>query len=342
MERYQAAIKEIAYYLPDKICDNDSLVKHLNLEWSAEEIFKKTGIDTRHIAKDDECASDLGVQAACKLFASGACQPNDIDFLLFCTQSPDYFLPATACIMHEKLGLRKSCGAFDYNQGCSGFVYGLALAKGLIETGIANNILLITAETYSKYINDQDRSTRTIFGDGAAATLITAVKRDSEYIGSMVFGTDGTGAENLIVPAGGMRLPISSTNMVEDIDKDGNVRSKANLYMNGPEIFNFTLQVVPKTVREILQKANISIDKIDFFIFHQANKFMLDHLQKKLKITEDKFWSDMSECGNTVSSSIPIAMKMALDNSKIKSDDYIMLVGFGVGYSWAACIIRML
>lgn len=342
MHQYQAAINGIAFYLPEKKVDNDILVKSMGLQWSGEDIFKKTGIKVRHIAKDDQCASDLGIAAARKLFAAGICKVEDIDCLLFCTQSPDYFLPATACIVHRELGLKQSCGALDYNQGCSGFVYGLAVAKGLIETAAAKNVLLITAETYSKHINKKDRSTRTIFGDGAAATLISAIAQNEECIGPMIFGTDGTGAANLIVPAGGMRLPLSAATNCETMDQDGNVRSEANLYMNGPEIFNFTLKAVPEAVRQLLAKADLDIDEVDYFVFHQANEFMLEHLRKKLRIPAERFWIGMSECGNTVSATIPIAIKMALDSACIKKGDYVMLVGFGVGYSWGACMVRIM
>lgn len=341
MGTYQAKLQAIEYYLPHEIQDNEYLVADMRLDWSPEDIFAKTGIARRHISQADETAVNMGVIAAEKLFASGACKTEDIDFLLFCTQSPDYFLPASACIIHQKLGLRNGCGALDYNQGCSGFIYGLAMAKGFIESGIAKNVLLITSETYSKYINPHDRSTRTIFGDGAAATLISSIDSEYAYVDSLVLGTNGAGSENLIVPAGGARLPLSLETSIEIKDHDGNVRSQENLYMNGPEIFNFTLKTVPKTIQDILNSAQKNLTEIDYFIFHQANKFILDYLRKKLKIGEEKFWIGMEECGNTVSASIPIALKMARQAGKINRDDRIMLVGFGVGYSWGGCLIRL-
>ncbi len=341
MSIYQAKLQAIEYYLPHEIQDNEYLVANMRLDWSPEDIFAKTGIARRHISQEDETAVNMGVIAAEKLFASGACKIEDIDFLLFCTQSPDYFLPASACIIHQKLGLKNDCGALDYNQGCSGFIYGLAMAKGFIESGIAKNVLLITSETYSKYINSHDRSTRTIFGDGAAATLISSVESDVAYIDSLVLGTNGAGSENLIVPAGGARLPLSHETGIEIKDHDGNFHSQENLYMNGPEIFNFTLKIVPKTIQDVLNNAQKSLLEIDYFIFHQANKFILDYLRKKLKISEEKFWIGMEECGNTVSASIPIALKMARQAGKISTDETIMLVGFGVGYSWGGCLIRL-
>ena len=204
--RLRAAVKAVASYLPPGLLTNEHLAGEFG-DWDAAKILEKTGIARRHVAAEDECASDLGVEAARRLFASGACTASDVDFLLFCTQSPDYFLPTTSCLMQERLGLRTDCGALDFNQGCSGYVYGLALAKGLVESGAARNVLLVTAETYSKFINPHDRGVRTIFGDGAAATLVAGVESDEELLGPFVFGTDGRGACNLIVPSGGARRP---------------------------------------------------------------------------------------------------------------------------------------
>jgi 3-oxoacyl-[acyl-carrier-protein] synthase-3 len=238
------------------------------------------------------------------------------------------------------LCLPTTCGAFDFNLGCSGFVYGLAIAKGLIAGGMAKNVLLLTVETYSKYIHPKDKSVRTIFGDGAAATLITHEGSDTFKIGEFVFGTDGKGAKNLIVPAGAMAMPKTEETSKETIDEQGNVRSLNNLYMNGPEIFNFTLDTVPDTVKSLLEKEKLAMDDIDLFVFHQANKFMLDSLRDKIGIPEEKFYVNMEDKGNTVSATIPIAIKDALDEGKIKRGDKLMLVGFGVGYSWAGCIVE--
>jgi 3-oxoacyl-[acyl-carrier-protein] synthase III len=282
MASRRAAIRAISTHLPAQKLTNEQLAQAYQ-DWSVEKIFEKTGISIRWIAEPAECASDLGLLAAQKLFASGDCLPDDIDFILFCSQSPDYFLPATACILQDRLGLKTSCGALDFNLGCSGFVYGLALAKALIETDNANNVLLITAETYSKFIHPRDRSVRTLFGDGAAATLISVSSSDDNLLGPYVFGTDGRGAHKLIVPAGGCRLPATPETANVSEDASGNFRSAQNLYMDGPEIFNFTLKVVPKIVNQLLEKSQIQLDKVDYFIFHQANKFMLEQLRKKIK-----------------------------------------------------------
>ena len=332
-------ITHISYFLPEKTLTNDDLAIEYESNWNSKKIYKKIGIKSRHIATT-ETTSQLAARAAEKLFSESGFPKDKIDFLLLCTQSPDYFLPTTACIVQDMLGLSTSCGAFDFNLGCSGFVYGLAIAKGLIAGGMAKNVLLLTVETYTKYIHPKDKSVRTIFGDGAAATLITHEEGDPCKIGEFLFGTDGKGASNLIVPAGAMAMPKSDETAEERVDEQGNVRSLNNLYMNGPEIFNFTLDIVPDTVKSLLARAKLSMDDIDLFVFHQANKFMLDSLRDKIGIPEEKFYLDMEDKGNTVSATIPIAIKDALDEGRIRRGDRLMLVGFGVGYSWAGCIVE--
>lgn len=336
----QAAIVAIEYYLPTETVSTAGLAAEFP-EWSVSKIDEKTGIAERHIAAESECASDLAVEAAKKLFLSGACQPSEIDYILFCTQSPDYFLPTTACTIQHRLGVPQSAGAIDYNLGCSGFVAGVGLAKGLIETGQASKVLLLTAETYSKFLNKRDKSVRTIFGDAGAATLVAATEPAAEpYIGPLVYGTDGSGSGNLIVRTGGMREPRSAESGTEREEESGNCRSRDNLFMNGPEIFSFTLRVIPLCVKELLERASIGMDAVDLFIFHQANQYMLEHLRKRLKIPEDKFLISMRSCGNTVSCTIPIALSNARQSGKIRAGDRAMLVGFGVGYSWASALIR--
>ena len=199
-----AAIGPLAVHLPERVETNDELSK-LFPKWDLDLIYSKTGIQQRHIAAPGECASDLGVKAAEKLFKKHAIDRSSIDFLLFCTQTPDYPLPTTACLMQHRLGLPTSIGALDFNLGCSGFVYGLSLADGLIRSGAAHRILLITAETYSKYIDEADRSLRTIFGDAAAATLIEA--SDTQSLSAFQFGTDGSAGDALLVNSGGARTP---------------------------------------------------------------------------------------------------------------------------------------
>ena len=304
--------------------------------WTAKKILRKTGIASRPIARE-MLVSDMAVKAAENLFEEHGIDRNSIDYLLLCTQSPDYYLPTTACMVQDRLGLPTSIGALDFNLGCSGFVYGLSMAKGLIAGSVAKKVLLITSETYTKHIHPMDRSTRTIFGDGASATLIC--QEDLAQIGRFSLGTDGSGYRNLIVPSGGMALPRTAETAQEETDESGNVRSKNNLYMNGPEIFSFTLRAIPGMVKDVLEKNGLTQQDIDLFVFHQANRFILETLRDKLSIPHDRFVIDVEDIGNTVSSTIPIALKRAIARGQIKKGSKILIAGFGVGYSWGATVL---
>jgi 3-oxoacyl-[acyl-carrier-protein] synthase-3 len=333
-----ARVSAIASYLPETVLGNDELAA-LFEGWSADKIFEKTGIRERRIAAPAQTATDLGVEAANRLFARTGVARDSIDFIIFCTQAPDYLLPTSACLIQAKLGLRTSSGALDINLGCSGFVYGLSLAKGLIETGAASRVLLLTADTYSRFIHPLDKSVRTLFGDGAAATLIEAVDAPAPQIGPFVFGTDGRGAENLIVRTGGAREARTAESAREATDGSGNVRSADNLFMDGPAIMTFTLSTVPKAVHELARQAGITMNDIDLVVLHQANRYMLEALRKKLAVPPEKFPICIEHCGNTVSSTIPIALESVQRDAEAPARR-VMLVGFGVGYSWAGTLIN--
>ena len=320
-----AAIKAIEYYLPPSVLTNEQLATEYP-DFSATKIFDKTGIRERHICDDNEFASDMAISAATNLFERKIISKEEIDFLILCTQTPDYILPTTACIIQNALGLNTTIGAMDINLGCSGFVYGLSMAKGLIETNQAKNVLLLTAETYSKLIEKSDKSVRTIFGDGAAATLISGVSDYKSCISPIVFGTDGSGWMNLCVRGRGLRG-----------DQDKNADSF--LRMQGPEIFRFTLDVVPGLVQQLLSRENLTMADVDLFVFHQANYYILEHLRKKIGIPSEKLLLSMDFCGNTVSSTIPIALKEAQNKKNLRGYQKVMLIGFGVGYSWAGTIV---
>lgn len=334
----KAAITAIEYYLPPGKLTNEQLAEQFP-EWAPDKISAKTGIYQRHVADEETCSSDLGVAAAKLLFGTGCCTPGDIEFVLLCTQSPDYFLPTTACLIQDRLGIPTTAGALDFNLGCSGYVYGLSLAKGLVETGQARKVLLIAAETYSKFIHPEDRSVRTLFGDAGAATLVEALQgTESEYLGPFVFGTDGSGGGNLIVPTGGLRCrPIAEAEVITDAS--GSRRTANHLYMNGAEIFTFTLATVPGSVSAVLSKSGLSLGDIDLFVFHQANAYMLEHLRRKCNIPPDRYYVAMEDCGNTVSCSIPIALKRAQTAGVLQAGMKVMLVAFGVGYSWGATLV---
>ncbi len=321
----KARIERIEYSLPDRIEDN-AILQSENPDWRMDEIVKKTGIHKRYVAAPSESAGDLGLKAAQKLFASEY-DRSRVDCLIFVTQSPDYSLPTTACILQDRLGLSSHCMAFDVNLGCSGYVYALSIAAALIETSTVSNALVICAETYSKYIAKTDRTCRPIFSDAAAATLVVASK--SDCIGPFDFGTDGSGALNLVVLNSGAKSELMA---------DG--RLDRTIFMNGSAVFMFTMKMVPVSVMNLVRKRGISIDEIDLFIFHQASQLVLENIVRRLQLKPEKVFLNMGEIGNTVSASIPIAIKDAVNRGVLKPGQRIMLVGFGVGYSWGACLVE--
>jgi len=324
----------LEYYLPNKKLTNVELAQEFP-NWDYLGFEKKVGISERHIAGENETALDMAEKASLMLFEK--VDKSSIDFILLCTQSPDYFLPTSACILQDRLNLSTHCGALDFNLGCSGYIYGLALAKSLLASKVATNILFVVSETYTKHIHPKDKVNRAIFGDAAAATLINI---DSFMIGEFVLGTDGKGFQELIIKNGGQRNKPGIE--VEEYEyASGNITSDDHLYMNGPEIFNFSITTIPSLVLETAKKNQLSLDDIDFFIFHQANEFMLNFLRTKTKIPQEKFCIDLSATGNTVSATIPIALKNAYSKDLIKKGAKIMLVGFGVGLSWGATIITL-
>jgi 3-oxoacyl-[acyl-carrier-protein] synthase-3 len=329
----------IATHVPERVLSNDELAA-LFPGWPADKIFDKTGIRERRIAAPRETASDLAFEAAEKLLCQGGVAREEIDFLIFCTQAPDYVLPTTACLLQTRLGLRTDIGAIDVNLGCSGFVYCMSLAAGLIASGAASTVLVLTADTYSKYINERDKSVRTLFGDGAAATLVrAAAEEESARFGPFLFGTDGSGARDLIVGTGGFRTPRCAETAVEREDRSGNIRSTDNLYMDGARVMSFTLKEVPRTLDRLLAATASSIDDVDYVVLHQANAFMLDALQRKMALPPRKVPRHFEEIGNTVSSTIPFVLAKMLEDGQLAAGTRIILIGFGVGLSWAGAAI---
>jgi len=324
-----AAIGPIAIEFPARVEDNAMLQEEFP-RWDMEAIEQRTGIACRYIAEEEECASDLAVRAAERLFRDHDIDPASIDFLLLCTQTPDYPLPTTACIVQNRLGLRTTCGALDFNLGCSGFVYGLSLAHGLIHAGSAKRVLLITAETYSKYIDRTDRSLRTIFGDAAAATLIDA--SDVPSLASFKFGTDGTGANTLIVNEGGAR---PSDDAIQPRHRH---RWPSQMYMDGPALIAYASETLPPLMNEVLDDAKLTRADVDLFLFHQATRKLLHHLRDLTGLEDERMPIEMAHCGNTVSSTVPILIQTLRDQGRIKEGMQNMLIGFGVGLSWAGCM----
>ena len=320
----KAFIKSISLYIPKNKISNQDIANKFP-EWDSDKILNKIGVENRYITDKDEYVSDIATKVINKLIEENSIDKNSIDFLILCTQSPDYFLPTTACIVQNMANLNTNCAAVDINQGCSGYIYGLSLANALVISGTAKNVLLVTAETYSKYIHESDKGNISIFGDAATATLIS----DNGELEILKFslGTDGKGAENLIVKNGAVKNRGNSDS--SDLNN--------YLYMNGSEIFDFTVRTIPSLVSENLEKNSFTQEEIDTYIFHQANAYMLNFLRKKINIPQENFILNMLNYGNTVSSTIPIALKNTLSTKKV---DKVMLVGFGVGYSWGAVCLK--
>ena len=336
MPRRRARIVAIAPYLPEGRLTNEDLAAQFP-EWTPEKISDKTGIDCRRVAEPDEFTSDLAVKAGEALFEKTDVAREDIDFLMLMTLSPDYVIPFTAGMIQDRLGLPKTVGAFDSTLGCSGYVYGLGLAAALIESGRARNVLLVTADKFAPYTIEGDKSVKTIFGDGATATLIEAVDEDqiSEVgrggiIGAADFGTDGSGSHNLVARTSSMRGFAGNESVSQ---------SCPTLEMNGPEVFNFTLSTVSKHIKGFLKENEVAVDDVALFVFHQANGFMLEHLRKRMKIPAERFAVHLADTGNTLASTIPIALAHSIDQGRVPPGSKVMLVGFGVGYSWGSVLV---
>ena len=336
MSQRCAAIRALSLHLPQLVETNDDLSLQAP-DWQMDKVASKTGIYARRVANDGETASDLAVAAAEKLFSKFPHMKDGIDYLIFCSQSPDYKLPTTACIIQDRLGLPVSTAAIDINLGCSGFIYCLSLAKALIESGQAAQILILTADTYTKLIHPKDRSVRAVFGDGAAAAIVGSAQ-GGPYLNRAALGSDGSGAKNLIVPVGGARRPSEPLEEIED--ESGNVRTAANLFMDGREILNFTLRRIPNSVNEALDYAGWTKDSVDLVVLHQASKLVLDMLGTRLGFPANKVWKGMENIGNTVSATIPIALHQAIEAGRLKPGMRVLLCGFGVGYSWGSQAIE--
>ncbi len=342
--KWQAKVLGIEGYVPPNIETNDDLAA-ANPQWDMPRIAEKTGIYARHIAADDETASDLGFQAASLLLARNLVPKLEIDYLIVASQTPDHWLPSDACLLQQRLQLGKHIGAFDYRLGCSSYVVGLQLANALIESGAARNVLLITADTYSKLLHPQDRTVRALFGDAAAATLIGRTVCEPEetghqqanQLGPFITGTDGSKAQCLTVPSGGFRLPRSPQTAQQQVDATGSIRSQDHLFMDGQAIFAFALNTVPTAIDSLLAKSGHSFEQIDWWVFHQANRFMLESLAICCNLPLEKVVIAMETVGNTVASSIPLAIEHHARLGKIKAGQRLVLVGFGVGLSWSAC-----
>lgn len=328
-----AKILGIASFLPESVEENLALSREFP-DWDMQRIIEKIGIEYRHVAKKNESSSSLAIAAAEKVLSNLGFAREHVDFLILVSQTPDFLIPPNSSLVHFKLGLRAECGSVDIGQGCSGYVSALGLAKALIESGQHRNILLVTTDTYSKLISADDRSVRPIFGDGATATIVTGEDHPiGGQIGEITSGFESSNYEHLIAPNSGMSVFLTD-------QSNSTVKSVLpRLEMNGKEIFNFTLRIAKPSVDSILEKAGLRSDDIDYFVFHQANSFVLENLQRTLSIPAEKVQILMKDFGNTVSSSIPMALEILMGSKKIHQGSQLVLFGFGVGLTWAGTTI---
>ena len=324
-----AKIRAISSYLPAQIERNSDIVEG--------RFLRKIGVEIRHIAAE-ESAGDLAFGAAEKLFIEHKIDRYATDFIILCTQHGDYQMPHTAAHLQSRLGLSKRVGTMDISLGCSGYVYGLAVAKGLIETGLVRRVLFLTSSVYSKYINKRDTSTRPLFGDGATATWIEAVDEEAPSLNAFVFGSDGSRYDRLMIPVGGSRHMPRETPEIFSTDDNQNYRSNYEVFMDGMAITYFTLREVPQLVDEVLAVAGLTRADLDYCIFHQANKFMMTYLREKAGLNDVPFHNDISATGNIVSGSVPLAIEQVAKIHGAENLRRVMLAGFGVGLSWAGCI----
>jgi 3-oxoacyl-[acyl-carrier-protein] synthase-3 len=307
-------------------------------EEAAAKVLKGSGIRNRYVAPKGVCGSDLALAAAEELFNANPEARERVDIHIHCTQSPDYFLPTTACLLHEKLGLKKECASFDINLGCSQYIYALSVADAMLTAGLGSLALVTTGDTMSQTVNPRDRSLVPILGDAGSATLVGKAEEGTGFLGFSM-GTDGSGAKHLMLPAGGFRMPKSAETAVESTDTEGNVRSPENLYMNGAAIFHFAITVVPATVKKLLAQLGLEMEDIGLFLFHQANQYMLDYLVKKMAIPREKTFFHLDETGNTSGSTMPVVLAEAVRAGKVHAGAKILMIVFGVGLSWAATVM---
>jgi len=330
---------DIASHLPNQVVTNAELSEAFPA-WDMDRVAKRAGVLQRHVAGPAETALDLGVAASRALLDRHPGLVDQIDGIIFCTQTPDYLMPPNSCVLHGELGLGDDVLALDTNLACSGYVYSLALAEGLIVAGTCTNVLVVTADTYSRLINPRDRAARTLFGDGAAASWVRATADERTGLIDVLCATSGNGYDKFFVPAGGARTPRSADTAREQVDGSGNVHTEEDIHMDGLGVLAFVRAKVPTQVRALLDREGLMVADLDLVVFHQASKLALDVLTKALKLPEERVFRNMASIGNTVSASIPISLEQARSEGIIAPGSLVLLCGFGVGLSWASALVR--
>jgi 3-oxoacyl-[acyl-carrier-protein] synthase-3 len=321
-------------------CIDDEIELYGGNEKQIARIKRAVGLDKRHVTDNSTTTLDLCVDAAEKLILGMGLEKELIDGVIFVTQTPDHVQPSNAAIVHGKLNLSTHAASFDISLGCSGYVYGLWMAHMMVASGTCQKVLLLAGDTLSKCVNKRDRATAPLFGDAGTATLIEASERDC--LSHFSLHTNGAGAQHIMQPAGGFRKPSSAETAIETVDEEGNYHSENDLSMNGGEVFNFSIKTEPHAIKEILEYAGQDIDGIDYVIFHQANKYIITNIAKRLKLSMDKVPCEtVSKYGNQSSASIPCTINDALNEELSVQSKQVILSGFGVGLSWASAILNL-
>ena len=328
-------IKALSACVPSEVVDNTDL-GYLIPEEEIEKTINNIGIRQRRIAAPDVTASDLCYKAALKLIEDNDVNPDSIDVLLFMSQTADYRIPATSCLLQHRLGLSKQTMCFDISQGCSGYLFALSTAFAYASTQGVNRVLLLDGETFSKIVNRRDKVDWPLYGDAGTATLI---EKGDYGESTFMLNTDGSGEKFLKIHAG-MRNPITPDSLVEREQEDGNIRNDLEVFMDGMDVFNFAISKVPKSVKAMLAETSTSIDDIDYLVFHQANRFMMDFFVKKLKISPDRVPYSIGKYGNTSSASVPLTIASEL-TGRLEGDHIVMMSAFGAGLSWGTALLRM-
>ncbi len=321
-----ARISALGVHVPERVLTNDEISQFLDT--SDEWITTRTGIHERRIARVDEAASDLGEVAARRCLESGGLDASEVDLVVVTTISPDHIMPATASIVADKIGAHRA-GAFDVQAGCTGFVYGLAIATAFVSADIYENVLVIGAEVLSKMVDWEDRTTCVLFGDGAGAVLVQPT--DNGSIFSFDLGNDGSGARKLVVPAGGTRMPASFETVRE--------RDHA-MHMAGSEVFKFATRTVVDSCRRVLSDAGTAVEEVDLFVPHQANIRIIESASRRLGMQESQVFANLDRYGNTSCASIPICLHEAGESGRLKKGDTLLMAGFGAGLTWGSCLTR--
>jgi 3-oxoacyl-[acyl-carrier-protein] synthase-3 len=332
-----ATITGMHYCIPKRRLTNEELIERFG-ERPIKSITKMSGVQERRVVSPGETAADLGYWAARRLMTARGISPEEIDLIIFVSQTGDYSIPATACVLHDRLSLSQNCAAFDINLGCTGFPYSLSVVKGMLVSGIAHKALLINGEALTSVIHPKDRGLVPLHGDGAVASIIEP-SADKEGLVDFLLGTDGSGYKHLMIPASGARIPRSDETRREVEDESGITRTQEHLHMNGPAIFHFSVYKVPEVINDALQRFGLTIDDIDLLLLHQANKTMVDQIYRVLNVPEEKRFYFMEQVGNLSGASSAALLAEAWRQGRIKPGSRTLLAAFGVGLSWAVALI---